>query len=185
MKPQHSEICQERASAAALYQRHAPVLLAYLRRHAASWEDAEDLLLEVFTAALEDERFPGIAEEKQIAWLQRVAQHKLVDYYRRSARRPAIPLGAESDTLMEDEALAPEQVALRHEAQAQLRIALQRLPAPQRELLQLRFAHGLSGAEIAAVLGKQEGAVRVLLWRALKLLRSYYVEPGEGEQRHG
>ena len=50
--------------------------------------------------------------------------------------------------------------------------ALQSLPEMQREVVQLRFGEGLHCDEIATVLGKREGAVRVLLWRALKFLRA-------------
>jgi RNA polymerase sigma-70 factor (ECF subfamily) len=114
--------------------------------------------------------------------LQRVAQHKLVDHYRRSTRRPAMPLDEAADALAEDEAWEPEQVALRHEAHQQLHQALQRLPAPYQEVLRLRFANDLRCAEIGAVLGKHEGAIRTLLWRALRLLRTRYEEYQGGGQ---
>jgi RNA polymerase sigma-70 factor (ECF subfamily) len=161
---------------AALYQQYAPTLLAYLRRRAASWEDAEDLLLEVFLAAVEREQVFFVPEEGRLAWLQRVAQHKLVDQYRRSTRRTAMPLDAAAATLAEDEARGPEQLALRHEAHQELHQALQRLPASYQEVLRLRFANDLRCAEIGAALGKPEGAIRVLLWRALNHLRARYDE---------
>ena len=170
------------SAAAALYRQYAPTLFAYLRRRAASWEDAEDLLLEVFLAAIERGHIFAIPEEGRLAWLQRVAQHKLVDHYRRSTRRPATPLDEATDALTEDEAREPEQVALRHEAHQELHQALQRLPASYQEVLRLRFANDLRCAEIGAVLGKQEGAIRALLWRALKLLRTRYEEDQGGGQ---
>ncbi|HEY7358382.1 MAG TPA: sigma-70 family RNA polymerase sigma factor [Ktedonobacterales bacterium] len=181
MKAQPSEACLDPASAAALYQQYAPVIFAYLRRHLDSWEDAEDLLLEVFLAALEHNQLCGIPDGNQLPWLQRVAQRKLADHYRRSFRRPAVPIEQVGDTLLEDEALVPEQVALRRETQTELHLAVQRLPAQYQEVLRLRFVHGLRGPEIGAVMGKREGAVRVLLSRALKLLRVYYPERQEGE----
>ena len=162
------------AALAALYRQHAPVLLVYLRRRAASWEDAEDILLEVFLAALEQPQVFVIPEDQQLFWLRRVAQHKLVDYHRRAGRRPAVSLDQVSDALIEDEALEPEQVALRHEEQWEVQQAFQRLPAAYQEVLHLRFGYDLRCAEIGTMLGKQEGAVRALLWRALKLLRACY-----------
>lgn len=160
--------------ATALYQEYAPILLAYLRRQTASPEDAEDLLVEVFLAALERNQLLAIPQDARRRWLFDVAQHKLADTYRRSARRPVVPLDPLAETLEEDAALAPEEVVLHQEAQAELRVALGRLPPQHQEVLHLRFAHGLGAAEIAAVLGKGEGAVRILIWRALKLLRTYY-----------
>ncbi len=108
--------------------------------------------------------------------MQRVAQRKVADHHRRVCRRPTIPIEQVEATLLEDEELVPEQVALRREAQTELRQAVERLPAHYQEVLRLRFVHGLRGPEIGAVLGKQEGAVRVLLSRALKLLRARYQE---------
>jgi DNA-directed RNA polymerase specialized sigma24 family protein len=81
---------------ALLYRRHASTIFAYLRLHAPPREDAEDLLEEVFLAALERDNpmkfFQGAksAEEEQRAWLRSVARNKLVDFYRRSNRHPAL-----------------------------------------------------------------------------------------------
>ena len=73
--------------AAALYRQHGPLIFAWLLKQAHSWEDAEDLLLEVFLAAFERNRLLAVPEEKRLAWLLSVAQHKLVDYYRQASRR--------------------------------------------------------------------------------------------------
>jgi RNA polymerase sigma-70 factor, ECF subfamily len=171
--------------ATALYQEYAPMLFAYLRRQMASLEDAEDTLVEVFLAAFEHNRILDVPQDGRRRWLFGVAQHKLADAYRRSARHPAVPLDALTEALEEDAAQAPEQVVLRQEAQTELCAALRRLPPQQQQVLQLRFAHGLGAAEIAAVLGKGEGAVRILIWRALKLLRTYYEEDERGTARDG
>lgn len=163
-------------SPATIYEEYAPTLFAYLRRQTASPEDAEDLVVEVFLAAFECDQFLALPQGERRRWLFGVAQHKLTDYYRRRARRLVVPLDTLTETLEEDAALAPEQIVLRQEAQTDLRAALRRLPPQQQEILQLRFAHGLGAAEIAAVLGKGEGAVRILIWRALRLLRAYCEE---------
>lgn len=175
----------ESSPATVLYQQHGPALLAWLRRHASSWEDAEDLLLEVFLAAFERDQLAAIPANKRFAWLVRVAQHKLVDYYRLSQRRLTFPLDELAATLEADEALAPEQIALRHERHGHLRAALLRLPPLYQEVIGLRFVAGLHCAEMAALLEKHEGAVRVMLWRALKLLRVCYEEDERGRSAHG
>jgi RNA polymerase sigma factor (sigma-70 family) len=158
--------------AAALYRQHGPLIFAWLLKHTHAWEDAEDLLLEVFLAAFEKNRLLAVQEEKRLAWLLSVAQHKLVDYYRQAGRRQNVSLDAVSGTLETDAALAPEEIVLRHDRHARLLVALQALPEMQRAAIQLRFGEGLRCAEIATVLGKREGAVRVLLWRALAFLRA-------------
>jgi RNA polymerase sigma factor (sigma-70 family) len=175
---------EDTSVAAELYQRYAPMLFAWLRQRT-SWEDAEDLLLEVFLAAFERDQLLGVPESKRFAWLVSVAQHKLIDQYRRSRRRPVAPLDEFVEALEEDEALAPEQVALRHERYAHLYTALRNLPALQQRILFLRFADGLHSKELAAALGKREGAVRVLLWRALRLLRAGLENDERGSEADG
>ena len=48
---------------ALLYRKHAPGLLAYVRMHITSVEDAEDLVVEVFMAALENAKFAALSEK--------------------------------------------------------------------------------------------------------------------------
>jgi RNA polymerase sigma factor (sigma-70 family) len=162
--------------AALLYQRYASAIFAYLRLHTSLWEDAEDLLLEVFLAALEEGRLEAVPEEERLAWLRGVAHHKLVDSYRRHARRPATPLDALAEVVLADERLTPEASALRQEERRRLRAAVARLPTLQQQVLRLRFEEGLKSAQIAALLGKQDSAVRQLLARTLNTLRSLYQE---------
>src|SRR5258708_13873228 len=61
----------DRSLIAALYQRHAPGTLTFIRRHIPSREDAEDALLEVFLAALESENLAALNEGEQLACLRR------------------------------------------------------------------------------------------------------------------
>lgn len=168
---------------AALYQKYWLTVLNYIRQRIASREDAEDLLLEVFLAALEDEElFLSLSEKQQLAWLRRVALNKCIDQHRRVKRRPAIPL--EQEALYESEERSPEQQALRQEERALLRSQLSVLPELQREVLHLRFAHDLPCAEIAKHLQKNEGAIRTLLSRSLNRLRTIY-ETKREEGSHG
>ncbi len=162
---------------ARLYREHAAALFAYLRQRAATREEAEDLLLEVFLAALEHQQMlEDRSRERQRAWLRSVAAHKLIDYYRRRERRQPVRLEEIAETLYADDAFAPEQMALHREEDERLRILLQRLPGLQRQVIHLRFVYDLRVSEIADVLGKKEGAVRKLLSRALNLARTLYAE---------
>lgn len=160
---------------AMLYQRHASTIFLQVRRHIFSLEDAEDITLEIFLAAVEQEgTLRGLSDEMCLAWLRRVAHNKIVDHYRRSAVRQAAPLEEASMLLDEDENRAPEPVALRSEEYALLRRRLAALPPQQQEVLHLRFAGGLRSREIASLLNKPEGSVRSILTRALNFLRSVY-----------
>jgi RNA polymerase sigma factor (sigma-70 family) len=157
-----------------LYQHHAPALLTYLVLHTPSREDAEDILVEVFLAALEREQFNEIAQEHQRSWLWRVAHNKVVDYYRYTKGRQFLSLAEVAETAFDDEDLAPEQVSIRREDQTDLHTYIQHLPVSQQQVLRLRFVNDLRCTEIAALVGRSDGAVRMLLVRALNYLRKAY-----------
>ncbi|QBD75080.1 sigma-70 family RNA polymerase sigma factor [Ktedonosporobacter rubrisoli] len=159
-----------------LYQRYAATIFTYVRQHIASREDAEDILVETFLAALEAPKFEQLAEKEQVAWLWRVARNKVVDSYRHANRRHSIPLEQISETVYEDEEQGPEQMMLRQEAERQVLAILKRLPPGHQEVMQLRFGHGLRSAEIASIIGKRESTVRVTISRAMNLLRKLYEE---------
>ncbi|HZU70513.1 MAG TPA: RNA polymerase sigma factor [Ktedonobacteraceae bacterium] len=171
---QHQYTARDDSPIAVMYRQYAPVIFAYLCRHTAYREDAEDLLLEVFLAAMEHSKFAELVENEQQSWLWAVARNKVVDHYRRSTRHASINLMQAADTVFENEELAPDQVALRNEEYAHLHVKLKELPALQQEVLRLRFGNSMRCSEIAAILEKSEGSVRMLLSRTLKLLRTIY-----------
>jgi RNA polymerase sigma-70 factor, ECF subfamily len=161
---------------AELYQQHAPPIFAYLCHRVDRYEDAEDLLLEVFTAALQEEKLLQIDTTQQASWLWRVARNRVIDRFRQAKRRSVLALEEVMEQLYEDEEQEPERSALRQEEYRQLLAALAELSPLQRQILSLRFAHNLRHAEIGKILEKSEGAVRTLFTRTLERLRSIYGE---------
>ena len=161
---------------ARLYRQHALTLLRYVRQHVSLREDAEDIVLEVFLAALKEPGLSGLSEDRQGAWLQSVTHHKVVDYYRRTKNRPSVPLEETGQMLLTDEDQGPEQLVVRREEDALLRTRLGQLPQHYQRILYLRFASGLRCTEIASQMQKSEGAIRMLLSRALNTLREIYTE---------
>ncbi|HEX7733456.1 MAG TPA: sigma-70 family RNA polymerase sigma factor [Ktedonobacteraceae bacterium] len=159
---------------ARLYQQHSLFIMTYVRRHVPTREEAEDVLLDIFLAALEHPELERFSEQKQLAWLQRVAYHKCIDCHRRTLQRPLMPLEAAAEALVAAEELAPDQQAIRNEEDALLYKKLAELPAAYQKVLQLRFAYGLRCQEIARRMNKSEGATRMLLSRALTFLRNVY-----------
>ena len=168
------------SSLSALYQKYAQVILAYLDRRVSVKEDAEDLLLEVFLAALENQVWMTLTDGEQLAWLRQVARNKLVDHYRRKVRYPVTPLREMHEAFNEDENFMPEHVALRHEAQTILHREIAALPQLQQEVLRLRFAHSLRTKEIALMLKKTDTAIRILLSRTLNQLHRSYDQQQKG-----
>ncbi len=99
---------EHEAAFAEFYQRHASAIFSYLCQHTKTYEDAEDLLLEVFSSVLEEEAFFERSTAQQSGWLWRVARNKRIDAYRREQRRPALVLDLVTDSLYEDEKHEPE-----------------------------------------------------------------------------
>ena len=172
----------DQSTTTALYDRYAHIILAYLRLHLSSPEDAEDVTLEVFTAALEHHNLVALSAQEQLMWLRRVANNKMIDIYRRAQRHPLVALESVTERLYEDESRSPEHMALRQERYQQLHAAISKLPELQQHLLQLRFGDGLRFAEIAILLNKREDALRKLLSRTLAFLRTNYSSYYQGEQ---
>jgi RNA polymerase sigma-70 factor (ECF subfamily) len=176
---QHAPPISERHPLAMLYQRHASAIFDYARKQLPALEDAEDVLVEVFLAALEQPYFLGLSEHEQHAWLWRVAHHKIVDHYRRRSRQRQIPLGEAHQSIPDEQDATPEQISLAQEQDAQLQALIHTLSPMQQRVLHLRFGEELRCAEIAAKIGKREGSVRSILSRTLNHLRGLYGQPPE------
>lgn len=168
----------EREAISALYRRYVQAIYRYLYYRVGDDQTAEDLTAEVFLRAVEG--LPGY-EPRGVpfsAWLYRIAQARVSDYFRRQRRAATIGLD-ESWPSGEHSPLAEvEQASLREE----LRAALPRLTADQQQVIILKFVEGLSNAEIARILGKTEGAVKSLQHRALNALYRL-MERTDGERR--
>jgi len=157
---------------ASLYDRFATTIFTYLLNQVQNEQDAEDLLLEVFLAALSNESLSRLPVQGQLAWLRRVARNKVIDRYRHVALLTLLPIEQAMETI--DDALTPEQHAEQREKFTHLYQAIAHLPTLQRELLRLRYREGLRFYEIATALEKPEGTVRKLLVRTLQQLRTIY-----------
>jgi RNA polymerase sigma factor (sigma-70 family) len=153
-----------------LFEQHSEKLFTYLRQHIPSREDAEDILVETFMAALAETKFAHLSETAQTAWLWRVARNKAVDAFRKATFRRTVPLEQAAETICEDEAQDPEQMALRQDEEREIHDLLRHLPESRQEMLRLRFGYDLPCGEIAAILGKREDAVRAMLSRTMNSL---------------
>lgn len=156
-----------------LYQRYAPVILKSLQQRGVPQEDAEDLLVDVFLAAITSTSLIQIPDEHKIAWLLRVATNKQIDYYRRKTTHTNQPLD-ENTLLLESPEDSPEIWAVRNETGGQLRQTIEGLSEIQQTVLRLRFDEDLPTKEIAKILHKTDNTIRVLLSRTMNVLRTLY-----------
>ena len=147
-----------------LYRRHLERVYRYVLYRVSNQQEAEDLTETVFLKVWE--ALPGyrLREQPWTAWLFRVAENTVIDYYRTRHAHKELEEG-----LPADGPEPVERISLGEEM-AQVRAALGQLSPDQQRLLLLRFVDGLSHAEVAQILGKTEGNVRVMQYRALAAL---------------
>lgn len=164
-----------------LYERFAEPLLAYLCQLVSNRQDAEDLLLEIFLAGLQNTWLARLPSGRQLAWLRRVARNKVVDHYRHGALLTIQPLGQVQE--LEDQSVTPERRVEEQEERAWLLQTIEQLSPAQRELVRLRYVQELRLTQIATLMEKSEGTVRKMLSRTLRHLRILY-EQHERSENH-
>ena len=149
-----------------LYERYAKRVYRFVRPRATSDEEAADVTQQVFVKALA--ALPGYRPGRApfAAWLFRIARNVATDAYRR--RRTHLPI--EAALGVQDDADL-DAAAIRSERLDRLRLEIERLDLPGRELLALRFAAGLTSAEIGAVVSRPETAVKKQLTRIINKLK--------------
>jgi RNA polymerase sigma-70 factor (ECF subfamily) len=155
----------------ALYLRIRPRLFAMCFRRLGNREDAEDAVAETMLRAVRAANTFRWRDAGFDAWIFRIGRNVVFDMLRRRRRRAELPADERSPavgTVEEGVVLAEEHAAVRR--------AMDRLPADDRELLELRLIGGLSSEEVAYVLRKRPGAVRTAQSRALGRMRTYLAE---------
>jgi len=157
-----------------LYARYRDRIYAYLRTRTRDADDAADLTQQVFLQVLD--ALPRYRADRGsfAAWLFRIAHNAASSQARR--RRNTIAWDAVPEALQPLAPDDPETAALQQETSARLRMILLGYTPATREMLALRFAGGLTSAEIGAVVGKSEAAVKKHLTRTLHSLKEHYRE---------
>ncbi len=139
-------------------------------------EDAEDIVENIFLRVWE--KMGKYEKRKSVAfsaWIFRIAHNMVVDHYRGGDRSlEELPMEI-VDESREHNPLLMAQNNLNKEV---LKKALGRLKESYREVIVHKFLNDLSNAEVAAILGKSEGSLRILQFRALKALKEELVSLG-------
>jgi RNA polymerase sigma-70 factor (ECF subfamily) len=149
---------------AELYESNFERVYAYIARRVGNRAEAQDLTSHVFQQALANIGRFEWRGTPFAAWLYRIAANAIVNHSARAARERSLPQPGDP---------APEQPDLdAAERRAHLFRLVSELPEDQRRVVQMRFAEEKSIREIAQALGRSEGAVKQLQFRALQALRA-------------
>lgn len=174
---QLARLAAQRADAfTELYRRHAQRVYRYLLSRVGDTEEAQELTAETFMAVLQSIAHFR-AQSSFVTWLLGIAHHKFVDHFRKHKETISLELLGEmpQPNSSLDEALTGK---LQLE---QVRRALAALSPERAEAIRLHVFAGLSTAEVAHVMHKNEAAVRMLIYRALRDLRARLAPASEVE----
>jgi RNA polymerase sigma-70 factor (ECF subfamily) len=155
----------------ALYRKYVAQVYSFALYELRDPHAAEDVTAQVFLRALAG--LPRFREQTDgpdssfRVWLFQIARNALSNEKRRARRHPTSPieLALEFPATDDVQATAANRVELERVWQG-----IEQLPADRRRALILRFVNEMSTAEIAQVLGKSDGATRVLIHRSLQSL---------------
>ena len=155
-----------------LYELHFERVYAFVCRRVGDRDTAEDLTSDVFHRALANLRSFEFRGAPFAAWLFRIAANALADRAKRAAREAGGGPGEAREPSAQ-----PDLEAIEH--RARLFRLVKELPDDQRRVILRRFVEQASVREIAQELGRSEGAVKQLQFRALQSLRAQ-MEGGRG-----
>jgi RNA polymerase sigma-70 factor (ECF subfamily) len=146
-----------------VFRAFQPTLLRYLRGRLP--DAADDLAAQTWLDAVRNfGRFSGGAEDFR-RWLFTIARRRVQDDLRRRGRRPEEVTSDPPDEPRRDDALQD------HDDLARALALVRRLPPDQADAVLLRIVAGMDVGQVAEVMGRSEGSVRVLVHRGLQRLR--------------
>ncbi len=161
-----------------LWRATQPMLLRYLRVRAG--DHAEDVASQTWIHVIEGlATFTG-DEPGFRRWVVTIGRNTHIDLLRRLGRRPEYPVGDPSEVPDEPTGPDPASVAEARMSTAAALELVRRLPPEQAEMVTLRILVGMDVAEVAALVGRSPGAVRVAVHRGLKRLREQLLAEAPG-----
>jgi RNA polymerase sigma-70 factor (ECF subfamily) len=154
-----------------LYDRYVDAVYRYVFYRVRNEAEAEDVTSEVFMRAL---RAIPKYEPRQafLAWLYRIARNAVIDRSRRRASRQQVSFEDALAHPNADQVVNPDSALLAGSDASVVRHAMQQLTPLQQEILVLRYVEGFDTKTISKLVGKRDGTIRGIEFRALSALRT-------------
>jgi len=151
-----------------LYDMYVDRVYRHVYYRVGTIEDAEDLTQQVFVRA-----WQAIGRYKKtaspfLAWLIKISHNLVIDFYRSKKSETY----ADFDDVATKPETDPAHLAEAQFSQEEIRRAINKLHGDQQQVILMRFIEDFSYTEIAAALGKSEGAIRVIIHRGLAKLKT-------------
>lgn len=162
----------DQAALSELYDRYARILYALSFKILGSVEEAEEVVLDVFSQVWRTAGHYNAKRGRVDTWLFMLARSRALDKLRALQRLTKAATASMDAAKVEFGSLAnPEEILLISERRTQVLAALSKLPPEQRQVLELAYYKGLTQAEIAAQTGKSLGTVKTRIRLGLGKLR--------------
>lgn len=163
-----SAIKGEASAFGLLYDRYQPQIYRFIYLKVSHREEAEDLCHQVFLSAwqnIESYEFKGFPFS---AWLYSIARNKVIDHYR--TKKNFIDIEtiyiAEENDKKTNEAILDFKISLES-----IKKAIFEIPQIEQDVIIMRFVEDMSPREIASILNKSEGSIRLIQHKAIKRLK--------------
>ena len=154
-----------------LYDRYVDAVYRYVFYRVRNEAEAEDVTSDVFMRAL---RAIPKYEPRQafLAWLYRIARNAVIDRSRRQSARQQVSFEDALAHPNADQVVNPHAGLLAGSDASVVRVAMQQLTPLQQEILVLRYVEGYDTKTISKLVGKRDGTIRGIEFRALSALRA-------------
>ena len=154
-----------------LYDRYVDAVYRYVFYRVRNEAEAEDVTSDVFMRAL---RAIPKYEPRQafLAWLYRIARNAVIDRSRRQAARQQVSFEDALAHPNADQVVNPDAGLLAGSDASVVQVAMQQLTPLQQEILVLRYVEGYDTKTISKLVGKRDGTIRGIEFRALSALRA-------------
>lgn len=169
----------DKAAFGVLYERYVKDIYKFIYVRTQNAHDAEDLTSRVFQRAL---GHISTYQERGVpfgAWLYRIANNLMANFYRDNSRRKVVPLEDYIAGLRTD---APESAVESDDERTKLLAAVRELPEERQQLLILKVVENKSNQEIGEIMDRSEGAIKSLYHRTLVELREKLSELADAGQ---
>jgi RNA polymerase sigma-70 factor, ECF subfamily len=153
-----------------LYDLYADIVYRYIYFRVGSQSLAEDLMQETFLRALRRISSFSWQGRDLAAWFVTIARNLIADHFKSGRYRLEVATADMLDSGHDRPTEGPESEVLDMLTNVRLLEAVKQLNAEQQECVVLRFLQGLSVSETAAIMGKNDGAIKALQYRAVRTL---------------
>jgi RNA polymerase sigma factor (sigma-70 family) len=166
----------------ALYERYGRAAYSLARRILTEETLAQDVVQEVFLSLWRDARRFDAGRGTVATYLLSMTHHRAVDVVRREENLRRWRTSDEGLELEADPKVRVEDEVLTSERRAEVRSALQELPAAQREALLLAYFGGYTQREVAALVGVPLGTVKTRMAAGMRKMKEALRDAGREEQ---